>query len=172
VVFNEYTLSNPVVIHSGDYYVGFYDLEADAMDTYIASADSSRAGDSWFAANSTSPESFNSFDGGTWLIRAEGGAVEAGSVRLEWDLPCNDATTPNQDFAIYTGEIGDFQNPEILTCSTGRARSHLVSGPGDAFFLIVPTTVAAEGSYGLDSSGVERPPAATSCKPQEIGACP
>jgi hypothetical protein len=170
--FNHYVLSEPVVINSGDYYVGFYDLEADATDTFIASVDSSRDGDSWLAANSTSPESFTAHTGGTWMIRAAGGAIESGSVRLEWDDPCNMQATPNQDYAIYTGALGDYLNPTALTCSTDRAKSYLFSGSDDAFFLVVPTTMAAEGSYGLDSDGVERPPAVAACKPQEIGACP
>jgi hypothetical protein len=171
VTFNDYPLSDPVVIASGDYYIGFYDLEADPADTFIATLDSSRSGDSWFAANSTSPEAFNAYGSGTWMIRGGGGAVEAGSVRLEWDNPCNTEATPNQDYAIYTGALGDYVNPSILTCTTGRSRSHLVSDPAGAFFLVVPTTIAAEGSYGLDGSGAERLPAAVSCKPQEIGSC-
>jgi hypothetical protein len=105
------------------------------------------------------------------MIRAAGGAVESGSLRLEWDNSCNAGTTPNQDYAIYTGALGNYLDPTVLTCSTGRSNSYLLSGSPDAFFLVVPTTMAAEGSYGLDSAGAERPPASPSCKPQEIGSC-
>jgi hypothetical protein len=171
--FNSYTLDSPVVVSSGDYYVGFYDLLDDSQSTYIAARDSSREGDSYSGAGSTSPDSFGLLTGGTWMIRATGGAVAAGSVTLGWNTACNEATTVGQDYAVYSGAIGDFQNYSGLTCSTARATEYLSSDAGDAaFFLVVPATSVNEGSYGRGLDNVERPSSAAACKIQSFATCP
>jgi hypothetical protein len=91
---------------------------------------------------------------------------------LEWDPSCNESTAPGQDYAIYRGSIGDYGNRVSLSCSTSRATAHLVSDAPGGYFLVVPTTSANEGSYGLDGNGAERAPASDPCLPQGIGACP
>jgi hypothetical protein len=170
---NSYDLSDPVMISSGDYYIGAYDLEADAPNSYIASRDSSREGDSWQAAESTSPDSFAVHGGATWMIRGEGGSVPPGTIKLEWQAACNEASTPDQDYAVYGGSIGDFLDMNGLTCSTSRATSWLADAVQDGSFLVVvPQTAANEGSYGRDGDGLERAPATAPCHPQELGSCP
>jgi hypothetical protein len=170
---NEYTLASPVLLSSGDYYVGFYDLEGDATTTYIGSVDFSTEGDSWRTANSTSPADFSPHSGGTWMVRGSGGPIGAAGLVMQWDAPCNSGTTPEQDFAIYRGDIGDYTSHASLACSTGRARTYMTDNAADnSFFLVVPSTSAAEGSYGLDSTGGERVPASLACKPQDVGTCP
>ena len=43
----------------------------------------------------------------------------------------------------------------------------------DADFLVVPVSGGDEGSYGLDSSSHERPPAAAGgCRPSQALGCP
>lgn len=169
---NSYTLSDGVMIASGDYYIGVYDLEADAADSYIASRDTSHDGDSWQAAESTSPFDFGAHNGATWMIRGAGGAVPAGTIKLEWQPACNQATTPGQDFAVYGGTINSFQSISSRTCSTSRATSLLMDDVQDGSFLIVvPQTSANEGSYGRNGDGLERGPASEACRPQEIGSC-
>lgn len=171
-VFNQYVLTTPVTLASGDYYVGIYDLEADPETNYIATIDSSVSGDAYRTANSTSPQDFSPYAGGTWMIRASGGPVGAGSLMLQWGAPCNDATTPSQDFAVYQGAVGDYANYGSLTCTTGRNTSYLAIGaPDNSFYLVVPRTSANEGSYGLTSGGAERTAAAAPCQPQSVGAC-
>lgn len=170
---NEYILPNPVLVSSGDYYIGFYDLEADATSTYIGTVDFSTEGDSWRAPNSTGPGDFTPHPGGTWMVRGSGGPIGPAGIVLQWDAPCNGATTPEQDYAVYRGDIGDYSSHAGLTCSTGRATTYLTDGAADdSYFLVVPATSAAEGSYGLDGTGVERVPAVLACKPQSAGACP
>jgi len=152
--------------------VGFYDLVADAPTTYIMAWDSSLVGDSWYYANSANPADLAPFGSGTFMIRASGGPVSAGAIELTWGPPCNDATVEGQDFALYQGSMADFTSYSSLTCSTGRSTSHLIdSAPDDVFWLVVPSTAAAEGSYGQATSG-ERAPAVSACKAQDIGACP
>jgi hypothetical protein len=172
-VFNQYVLTTPVTLTSGDYYVGVYDLEADPETNFIATVDFSAEGDAYRTANSTSPQDFSLHTGGTWIIRASGGSVGAGSLILQWGTPCNDATTPSQDFAIYRGAVGDYANYNSVACTTGRTTNYLAVGaPDDSFYLVVPRTSANEGSYGLTSGGAERPVAAAPCQPQSVGACP
>ena len=42
---------------------------------------------------------------------------------------------------------------------------------GSAFYLVVPTNGAVEGSYGRRGDGSQRSPGAAACKVQIIGAC-
>jgi hypothetical protein len=171
--YNVYDLSDPVMIDSGDYYIGFYDLEADAQDTYIGSRDTGSEGDSWQTAESTSPDSFSPHAGGTWMIRGDGGAVAPGTIKMTWEPSCNEGTTPDQDYAVYGGSIGSFQSKSSLTCSSSRATSWLTGEiPDESFLIVVPQTAANEGSYGLDGDFSERSPATVACKPQDIGSCP
>jgi hypothetical protein len=168
---NSFTLSAPVVLGSGDYYIGFQDLLADAATTYIMDYDSSRAGDSWLQAGGTDPGDFIPFTTGTWMIRAQGGGVTPGSLVLSWGAPCNDAAVPNQDYAVYQGTLGAWTTLTSLTCTTGGSRSWLIDAAGpNLFWLVVPQTAASEGSYGVSSFG-ERPQASSYCRPQSIGAC-
>lgn len=168
---NSFTLSVPVVLGSGDYYVGFYDLLTDTATTYIMDYDSSRAGDSWLQAGGTDAGDFAPFTTGTWMIRAQGGGVTPGSLVLSWGAPCNDAAVPNQDYAIYQGTLGAWTTLTSLTCTTGGSRSWIIDAAGpNLFWLVVPQTAASEGSYGVSSFG-ERPQAAFPCRPQSIGAC-
>jgi hypothetical protein len=170
---NQYTLSSPVLVASGDYYIGFFDLVADSGSTYIMDYDSSHGGDSFWQADSTDPSGFVPFTSttGTWMIRGHGGGLGPGSLVLTWDPPCNDATVPNQDFAVYQGAIGNWSSLASVTCTTGRARSWLIdSPPPGQFWEVVPENSVNEGSYGQSSMG-ERPPALSPCRPQAVGAC-
>ena len=169
---NRYTLSSPVILTSGDYYIGFFDLVADAGTTYLWDSDSSRVGDSWQQGNSTDPATYVPTNlSGTWMIRGHGGGVAGGSVVLSWDLPCNDAAVPDQDYAVYRGTIGNWTSLTSVTCTTGHRRQWLIESPPlNTFWIVVPQTSTNEGSYGRSSMG-ERPPALSACKPQAIGAC-
>jgi hypothetical protein len=169
--FNQYTLATPVLILSGDLYLGFLDLAADTATNYIMRYDSGHNGDSWCQMNTSAPSGYAAATSGSWMIRGNGGGVAAGSVALSWDLPCNDAEVPGQDFAIYQGTIGSWSGLQSLTCTTGRATTWLVEGPpANAFWLVVPQTSSNEGSYGRTSSG-ERAPAATACRQQAFATC-
>lgn len=170
---NQYSLSNPVILNAGDYYIGFYDLVADTSSTYLEDFDSSRNGDSWWQMSSTDPATYVPFTSasGTWMIRGHGGGVNSGSVVLTWGLPCNDAVVPGQDYAVYRGTIGDWTDLSSVTCTTGRQTLWLIEDPPvDSFWVVVPQNSANEGSYGRSSMG-ERPPALSACKPQAMEVC-
>ena len=170
---NRYTLSSPVILNAGDYYIGFYDLVADTGTTYLVDLDSSRTGDVFWQASSTDPATYAPFTyaSGTWMIRGHGGGLNPGSVVLTWDLACNDAEVPGQDYAVYRGTMGNWTDLTSLTCTTGRQTTFLVEDPpANSFWMVVPQNSANEGSYGWSSSG-ERPQAVSACKPQAIAAC-
>lgn len=172
-VFNQYLLTAPVTVTSGDLYLGFYDLSADAPNTFIATVDTSRSGDSWSTINSVDPAGLAAYAPGTWMIRGAGGPVAAGSVLLTWGASCNDGTVPGQDFAVYRGGIGNFTSHQPLACTTGRNPSYLAQGaPNGSYFLVVPRTNAAEGSYGRASTRAERPPSSAACVVQDVATCP
>ena len=170
--FNQFTLAQPVTVTSGHVYVGFYDLVGDSTTNYLAAVDSSHSGDSFRATDSTGPEDFASHTSGSWMLRANGGAVGPGAL-LEWGAPCNATSVPDQDFAVYRGVMGDFGNYTSLACSTLRDDAYLAADAGgSSFFVVVPQTSTAEGSYGTRSNGTERDPADAACKPQSVASCP
>jgi hypothetical protein len=88
---------------------------------------------------------------------------------LAWAGSCDGAS----DFAIYEGLLGDPRSKWPLRCSTGGATTaRITPSPGARFYLVVPRTASAEGSYGHTSDALERPPDAGACLPQSIAACP
>jgi hypothetical protein len=90
-------------------------------------------------------------------------------ITLTWDASC---VATDTDFAIYEGQIGDFAGHGQKECSTEGATMMSVSpAAGDSYYLVVPRNTMREGSYGSDSQGAERPPAAMPCVPQALGSC-
>ena len=93
-----------------------------------------------------------------------------GTVTLSWDGSC---VATDGDYAVYEGTLGAFTSHVPRQCSTGGGRSAALDLPvGNAYWLVVPRNAAAEGSYGQDGSGTERPPAVAACLPASIATCP
>jgi len=91
------------------------------------------------------------------------------TIALQWGAPCGDGAV---DYAVYQGAFGAWATTTPAACSTGAARAW--SGPlpaGNVFYLVVPRSGSSEGSYGVGSSGAERPASASACAPQETGSC-
>ena len=169
--FQSYALASPVSLSSGDFYIGFFDPVQDGSS--MIAEDSALNGDS-YNGFSTDPGGFGVDAGHTYMIRGSGGAVPAGSVQMDWNIPCNDLTTPGQDYSVYRGDVGVFGSYDNLTCTTALDPSFLAEAPADdSFFLVVPHTTPSEGSYGKSSDGVQRPAAGGSaCKAQSLEECP
>ena len=108
---------------------------------------------------------------GTLRINA-GGARAAGAmtIDLSWDASCSAAAS---DYTVHEGAIGSWYSHTSEVCSTsGTSLGGYMPQSGDRYFLIVPTTATAEGSYGTDSSGAARPASTTTCLGQQIAdAC-
>jgi len=98
------------------------------------------------------------------------GKVEEGDLQLRWGASCNSG---DSDYAVYEGRIGSFDSREAMLCSTGGDTSATITPAGrDMYYLVVPQNALYEGSYGVDSLRVERPPSiASACLPQQTGVC-
>jgi hypothetical protein len=93
-----------------------------------------------------------------------------GAITLTWGASCQITDT---DYEIYEGAMGSWYSHYAYLCSTGGATTaSFAPSAGNTYYLVVPRNASAEGSYGADSNGVERPPSSTSvCAPQAAGAC-
>ncbi len=105
--------------------------------------------------------------GGKPLKVARSGA----SLALTWSASCRATDT---DYEVYEGAAGgNFRSHVPLLCSTGGATSATVTpGAGNRYYLVVPRDAAHEGSYGIDSKGLERARVAGACLPQQLAVCP
>jgi hypothetical protein len=96
--------------------------------------------------------------------------AEAGEITLDWAVSC---LVTDNDYAIYEGVLGDFASHVSRFCGTGGATTMTFTpASGDTYFLVAPLNAFREGSYGTDSSGVERPQGLNPCLPRRIVACP
>jgi hypothetical protein len=92
-------------------------------------------------------------------------------LRLSWSESCSVGA---EDYAIYEGTIGDWYSHTAIDCSDddGDLTETIGPSPGNRYYLIVPLNGSAEGSYGLDFQGAERPPGASTCvHAQRLGEC-
>lgn len=94
-----------------------------------------------------------------------------GDIQLSWGVSC---IAVDSDYAIYEGQIGDFGSHGAKLCSTGGSTSATFTPSSrDTYYLVVPRNALYEGSYGVDSMGIERPPSiASACLAQVTGVCP
>jgi hypothetical protein len=108
----------------------------------------------------------NTFPGDLLEVRKMPGS----ELHLSWGASCN---AGDSNYAIYEGRIGSFDSHEANLCSTGGNTWAVITPNGrDMYYLVVPQNVFYEGSYGVDSTGVERPPSiASACLSQQTGVC-
>ena len=91
---------------------------------------------------------------------------EVGNLDLGWQDFCPQTET---DYAVYEGSLGDFTSHTSILCSTGETTSANVPLPsGDSYYLVVPLEAGAEGTYGQDSDGGERPVGLGACTAQQV----
>ncbi len=160
--FQEYTLSMPVTLTQGEFYIGVYDLVADEDTAFIAGFDvSTTVQRSYVQINGTDAGGFTPCESGrpvcsgdrTWLLRAYGRTLPvAGSVRLRWGDPCNAAQLPGQDYAVYEGTLGNVAGSTDLSplaCGGNTGQSMTLSQddvPGSVYWLVTPLQATREGS--------------------------
>jgi hypothetical protein len=93
----------------------------------------------------------------------------AGEIKLSWEASCASA---DFDYEVYEGRIDTYYSHTVKFCSTGGATAiTFAQGAVNSYYLVVPRNLQREGSYGLTSTGVERPPAGGACLIQQIGTC-
>jgi len=92
-----------------------------------------------------------------------------GEITLAWGSSCNVA---DSDYEVYGGVIGDWYSHSPVVCSTsGTPAATFPPRIGGAYYLVVPTNGSVEGSYGVDSSGSQRPQGAGACRTQMFDSC-
>lgn len=91
-------------------------------------------------------------------------------LTLNWGASCH---SPDTDYEIYRGTLGDFATHSPVTCSTGGSTQAIVAAadPENRYYLVVPRNPSAEGSYGSDSLGQPRDQGAEACLPRLIAGC-
>jgi hypothetical protein len=103
-------------------------------------------------------------------LRLAKGAGAGGPITLSWGTSCSPGAT---DYAVMEGPLGQWTDALPATCSTGAATTaSLTPDSGDRYFLVVALSETAEGSYGVDSTGAERPRSSAPCRPSHETACP
>jgi uncharacterized repeat protein (TIGR01451 family) len=89
---------------------------------------------------------------------------------LSWGPSC---LPSDADYEIYEGALGSYESHQPIACSTHGNSTFLHALPAaSAYYLVVPANFRFEGSYGLGSTGDERPVGVTACLPQAIGTWP
>jgi hypothetical protein len=95
------------------------------------------------------------------------------SITLTWGPSCS---TGDGDFEVYQGDIGNFYSHGLVSglCSTSGSTTTTIDAgvDGSFYYVVVPTDGATEGSYGENSSAVERPVGSPQCATQSLGNCP
>ena len=97
--------------------------------------------------------------------------ADDGDLILSWTASCSAGA---EDMAIYEGQMGNWYSHRRIDCSDDGApgTETITPSPTDTYYLAVPHNANDEGSYGVDSLGVERPPAFLACRPtQTLGTC-
>ncbi len=96
-----------------------------------------------------------------------------GNLLMSWTTSCSPGAV---DYGIYEGVLGSFYSHDLVDCTDDDADplSEEIAPSGvDAYYLVVPLTADAEGSYGTSSNAEERPRAATVCRASRVlAACP
>ena len=88
-------------------------------------------------------------------------ATAPGAIDLDWGPSCG----VGSDYSVHQGVIGIWYSHDKKLCSTqGATAATLTPGPGALYFLVVPVDLTREGSYGVNSSGIERPRSANTCR--------
>ena len=97
-------------------------------------------------------------------------ATTPGDLDLDWGPSCG----AGSDYSVHEGTIGSWYSHDKKLCTTNGATAvTLTPGVGSSYYLIVPLDLTREGSYGVSSSSIERPPSMTRCRPGSDDAdCP
>ena len=99
--------------------------------------------------------------------------ITAGDLRLSWSPSCASGAV---NYAIYEGTLGNFTSHRKNDCSddAGNRVEEIQPQSASSYYLVVPLSTTDEGSYGVDSDGVERalPSAPNRCLAfQTLGGC-
>jgi len=93
------------------------------------------------------------------------------NLNLAWTAP--GGTCAPTGYGLYRGTLPwTAYNHASVSCSITTTSTSTAAGAGSYYYLIVPSTTTAEGSYGTASSGTQIPVGTTPCRTtQDINAC-
>lgn len=112
-----------------------------------------------------------------FMISAVPGDVKSNSLRiskngtnlnLSWQNDC-----ANNQYEIYEGTIGSYYSHNTqISCQIVGTSTTITPSAGNKYYLVVARRYNAEGSYGKNSSGAERPQSGSACVPtQTLTSC-
>jgi hypothetical protein len=91
-------------------------------------------------------------------------------LTLSWSGSCSVGA---EDYGVYKGTLPSFYTHGSLVCTTGGATTVTITpSAGDTYYLVVPNHPNDEGSYGLDSGGLQRPQGGPACRVTQAIGCP
>jgi hypothetical protein len=107
-------------------------------------------------------------------IQVDKSAITPGDLTITWEPSCS---VGGIDARIYEGTIGSWYSHQAIVCNdTGLDFTEEVTPSGDnMYYLVVPLSATAEGSYGFDSAPGERPTGGSGSCPaitQDFDPCP
>jgi len=96
--------------------------------------------------------------------------LPGGDLQIRWSPSRCDGSA---DYGIYEGLIGNWYSHRSVSCSDtlGDRVETISPDPRDTYYLVVPSDPDAEGSFGLDSTDLERPQGASACRAQQTFDC-
>jgi CubicO group peptidase (beta-lactamase class C family) len=103
-----------------------------------------------------------------WVDKSE---LSPGDLVVSWQASCGAGAT---DYAVFEGLIEDWDSHTQIECSDAGAdlTEEIAPGPGNRYYLVVPTDSTQEGSYGKDADGEERPQGVVTCRSlQDTSPC-
>ncbi len=96
--------------------------------------------------------------------------MAGGDLTLSWNDSC---TATDDEYELYEGSIGDYTSHAPKLCTTSGATTVTITpSAGASYYLVVPANPFREGSYGRNSSDVERPVGSSTCLVQLVASCP
>lgn len=97
--------------------------------------------------------------------------LNGSQIRIAWNASCSAGDT---DYEIYEGAIGSWYSHNSIDCSDDfhDLTEDVGTTGGDRYYLVVPNNGNAEGSYGTDSSNVQRPQGGLTCIVPQVVGCP
>ena len=97
---------------------------------------------------------------------------DGSQINLTWSPSCSVGA---EDYGIYEGALGSWYTHTRVDCTDGLhdLTEDIGTTSGDRYYLVVAENNNDEGSYGTDSSNVERPVGTAQCVPtQALAPCP
>lgn len=98
-------------------------------------------------------------------------SITVGDLTIRWS-PSSSAGA--EDYGIYEGSIGTWYSHYSIDChdDSSDLTEEITPASGDRYYLVVALNPNDEGSYGTDSSNVERPQGTSPCRATQGLGCP